>query len=430
MSRNTKEIRNRKSNAKLYPIYKMLSWDLLFYYSIIYLFLVQEKHFSASQVLFGEAFFTASCLILQIPLGILVDKLGKKHSLIFANICMCIFSFTLIIVKTYNQLLLVFFIDAIAYVIKGICETNILYDSLPKGKRRGHLYSTIDGLGLSRYYIIDAITSLIAGFAYVINPNYPIILCLITNIFATILSTRFNHTQEILEEPKAKTSIKKYFKHLKEVTKFCMKSKRMICLLMFFGLISGLIYSMTTFRSSVLQEINIPAQYFGIILAISQIVAAMFSRAQNIIHRTLRNKTLSYLGIPFTVSCMIIGFLGMIKINFTVIFLIIFLFVVQGAIKGSYNVLIYRYLNNFTNRQVRIKLATIRNMIYNFFTVIITLLGALLLKVTDATSTMLIIGCISTITIILLLDYMRDKVGLKPEEYKPEDLKYSTIVKK
>lgn len=35
---NTKEIKEKKLNARLYPIYKMVSWDLLFYYSVIYLF--------------------------------------------------------------------------------------------------------------------------------------------------------------------------------------------------------------------------------------------------------------------------------------------------------------------------------------------------------------------------------------------------------
>lgn len=424
---STKEIQNRKFNAKLYPIYKMLSWDLLFYYSIIFLFLVQEKNFTASQVLLGEAFFTVSCLILQIPLGILVDKFGKKYSLVFANICMCIFSLILLGVKTYNQLLFSFFIDAIGYVIKGVCETNILYDSLPRGKKRGKLYATIDGVGASRYYILDSITSLIAGFAYVANPYFPIILCTITSFISMILSTRFKHTQVSAEENETKKSLKKYFKHLKEVAKFSIKSRRMLCLLIFFGIISGLIYSMTTFRSSVLQHIKIEEQYFGIILAISQMTAAIFSRAQNIIHKRFRNRTLAFLGIPFAFSCIIIGFLAMLKTPFVATFIIIFLFVLQGAIKGAYNVLIYRYLNNFTNRHIRIKLATIRNMIYNACTTIITILGAALLSVTNAANTIFIIGCLSSVTIIILLDYMRGKVGLKPQNYKKEDLKYSTI---
>lgn len=424
---STKEIQNRKLNAKLYPIYKMLSWDLLFYYSIIFLFLVQEKGFTASQVLLGEAFFTASCFALQIPLGILVDRFGKKHSLIFANICMCIFLLVLMGVKTYNQLLLAFFIDAIGYVIKGVCETNILYDSLPRGKKRGELYSTIDGVGTSRYYILDAITSLIAGFSYVVNPYLPLILCTITSFISLLLSTRFKHTQVSPEETESKKNLKKYFKHLKEIGKFSVKSKRMFCLLIFFGIISGLLYSMTTFRSGVLQHIKIEEQYFGIILAISQITAAIFSRAQNFIHNRFRNRTLAFLGIPFTFSCIIIGFLAMLKPSFAITIIIVSLFVLQGAIKGAYYVLIYRYLNNFTNRHIRIKLATIRNMIYNAITTIITLLGALILSVNNAANTILIIGCITSVAIIILLDYMRGRVGLKIESYRTEDLKYSTI---
>ena len=425
---STKEIQDKKLNTRLYPIYKMISWDLLFYYSIIYLFLTQAKHFTASQVLLGEAFFTASCLILQIPVGLVVDKFGKKNSLVFANICMCIFSFILIITKEYNQLLIAYFIDAVGFVIKGVCETNILYDSLPKGKKRGGLYSAIDGLGASRYYIIDAITSLIAGFTYIINPYFPIILCLIGNIISTILATRFQHTKIPAEEKEEKIDAKDYFKQLKNAFKFAKKSKRMKCLLIFFGLISGLLYNITTFRSGVLEQIELPEQYFGIVFAISQMAAAMCSRAQNLIHKRFRNKTLSYLGISLTVSCIFIGFLSMSKVTFTKTFIIIFLFVIQGAIKGVYNVLIFRYLNNFTNKKVRTKLATIRNIIYNLFSIVISLLGALLLHVTNASNTILIVGCMTTITIILLLDYMRDKVGLKPEKYSQEDLKYSSII--
>lgn len=423
-----KEIQNKKINARLYPIYKMISWDLLFYYSIIFLFLVQEKNFSASEVLLGEAFFTASCFLLQIPVGLLVDRFGKKNSLIFANICMCIFIFILLITQNYSQLLIAYFIDAIGYVIKGVCETNILYDSIPHGKQRGKLYSAIDGIGASRYYVADSITSLIAGFTFVISPYFPIILCLITNIFATILSTKFRHTQIKGEEISRREGAKKYFSQLKETIVFIKKSKRMLCLLLFFGIISGLTYNMTTFRSGVLEQIELPEQYFGIVFAIIQIMAALFSRLQNIIHKRFRNRTLSVLGIPYTFSCLIIGILAVtLKSKASVV--IILLFVLQGAIKGAYNVLIYRYLNNFTNRNVREKLATIRNMFYNIFSILISLFGAWLLRFTNSANAFLIIGCIVSIFVVWLLSYMKDKVGLKPEKYKKEDLKYSQLNK-
>ena len=421
---NTEEIQNKKINARLYPIYKMLSWDLLFYYSIIFLYLVQAKNFSASQVMLGEAFFTASCFVLQIPIGLLVDKIGKKRSLVIANICMCLFSFILLIIQNFNQLLIGYFIDAIGYVLKTVCETNILYDSLPNGKKRGNLYSEIDGIGASRYYVVDAITSLIAGYAFVLNPYLPIIFCFIANIISTILATRFRSIKLQNEQVEVKEGVREYFRQLGEAIRFTKKSKRIFCLLLYFGLVSGLIYNLTTFRSSVLEGISIPEHYFGIIFAISQMVAAICAKAQIFIHKRFRNKTLAVLGIPLTISCIIIGFLAMIGTSTTFKVIIVLLFVFQGAIKGAYNVLIYRYLNNFTNRKIRTKLATIRNMFYNISSILISLFGAMLLNYTDSANTIIIVGCMMTILIILLLDYMRGKVGLKPEQYKKEDLKY------
>ena len=114
------EIQKRKINTRLYPIYKTISWDLLFYYSIIYLFLTQTKNFSPSQVLLGEAFFTASCLAVQIPVGLLVNKFGKRNSLIFGNVCLTIFTIILLFSKSFEQVLIAFFLDALGYVIKGV----------------------------------------------------------------------------------------------------------------------------------------------------------------------------------------------------------------------------------------------------------------------------------------------------------------------
>lgn len=424
----SKEIQNKKLNARLYPIYKMISWDLLFYYSIIYLFLTQAKNFSASQILLSEAFFTASCLILQIPIGLLVDRFGKKNSLVFANGCMCVFIVILLLVQNYTHLLIAFFVDAIGYVIKGICETNILYDSLPRGKKRGGLYSAIDGIGSARYYISDAITSLIAGFAFVVSPYLPIILCLIGNVFATILSTRFRHTKMPLEEQDIRTGAREYFRQLKDATKFAITSKRMLCLLMFFGLISGLTYNLTTFRSGVLDQIKLPEQYFGIVFAMIQIAAATCARMQNLIHKKFRNKTLSILGLPMTLSLILIGILATGNVGNIRTVLIICLFILTGGIKGAHNVLTYRYLNNFTNREIRTKLATVRNIVYNIFTICISLFGAWLLSFTNASNTIMVVGVISTLLLILLLYYMKDKVGLTPEKYTDEDLKYSHLI--
>ena len=47
----------RQKNIELYKSYRVFSYDLLFYYAIIYLFLTIEKGISAAQVLQFDAFY-------------------------------------------------------------------------------------------------------------------------------------------------------------------------------------------------------------------------------------------------------------------------------------------------------------------------------------------------------------------------------------
>ena len=137
-------IKSKKKNVRIFPIYKTVSWDLLFYFPIIFLFLTQVKGFSASQVLFADAFYTLSNTFWQLPVTSLVDRVGKKNCLIIGNLLYSASILAMIFMQNYYELLLIQFIYALGYSIKGICESNILYDSLPVGEKRGKVFSTID----------------------------------------------------------------------------------------------------------------------------------------------------------------------------------------------------------------------------------------------------------------------------------------------
>ena len=50
------EIKAKRNNAKMLPIYKMFSWDLLFFYSTQYLFYTSTKGLTPGEVLKVEAF--------------------------------------------------------------------------------------------------------------------------------------------------------------------------------------------------------------------------------------------------------------------------------------------------------------------------------------------------------------------------------------
>ena len=411
----------KKVNIKLFPIYKMISWDLLFYYAILFLYLVQVKKITPSQVLLADAIYNIAIMISLLPSGKIVDKIGKKYSVIIANICVSISIVILLVMNNFYHLIISYAIMAFGYSIKGISENIILYDSLPSGNKRGKLFSIIDGKASSYFYYIDAVSAITTGFLYAVNPYIPLVLCLIMCIISTILSFGFKHTNTV--DKKQKTNNKKV--KLKDAIKYVRSSKRIKYLILFYATFSGLLYVLSNLRSSIFEDLNLQSQYFGIVYAILQIVAGTAARFQDKVHSRFKNETLAVLAIPLTLACIFIGLLGKLEANDLTFALIIVLFIIQGLIKGPYRTLIVRYMTNFTNRNIRPKLATIQSFVYYSVTIVFSLLSSWLLEITSTADTFIIIGCIATFFIGVLLYFMKGRVGLKPDQYPKEDLQYS-----
>ena len=415
----------KKKNIRLFPFYKMISWDLLFFYAIIFLYLVQVKNLSAGQVLLSEAIYNLAVMFFIIPSGKIVEKIGKRNSVIIANICVTFSMIIILLMKNFSHLVISYTIMAFGYSIKVIAENIILYDSIPSGSKRGKIFSLIDGKASSYYYYIDAITSIAAGFLYSINPYIPIILCVLMCIVSSILSTRFHHTNTI-EKTKKDNSEKVT---LKEAFNYVKSSKRIQYLILFYAVCSGLLYVLSSLRSSLFEDLNLNAKYFGIIYAVLQIISGTTARYQNKIQNRFKNETLAVLTMPLTLSCICIGVLGGLKPDNFIFTVIILLFMTQNVIKGPYRSLIVRYMNNFTNKAIRTKLATLESLIYYAVTVILSLICSWILEKTTTANAFIVIGCVSTFLLGTLLYFMKGRVGLKPEEYPAEDLKYSNLNK-
>lgn len=423
---NYTDLEKKKRNIKIFLFYKMISWDLLFFYAIIFLYLVQVKKLSAQQILLSEALYNVAIMIFIIPSGKIVDKIGKKNSVIIANICVSISIAIILIMKSFYHLIIAYTVMAFGYSIKAIAENIILYDSLPNGSKRGKIFSIIDGKASSYYYYIDAISAVTTGFLYVVNPYIPIVLCLIMCIISTILSCKFQHTNTV---EKTKTD-KNEKVSLKEAFHYVRGSKRIQYLILFYAVFSALLYVLTSLRSSIFEDLNLNAQYFGIIYAILQIISGTTARYQNIIQNKFKNETLAVLSIPLTLSCIFIGILGGLKPDNFIFSIIIILFIIQNIIKGPYRTLIVRYMNNFTNKAIRTKLTTIESLVYYAVAVIFSLTCSWLLGITTTANTFIVIGVITAFLLGTLLYFMKGKVGLKPEQYSEEDLRYSHLNKR
>lgn len=414
--------KDKQINVNLYTRYKTFSWDVLFYYAIIFLFFTQTKGINAADVLLAESFYPIFKMVFLIPATILINSIGKRKSLIIGNSFICIAIFVYIIAFDFAFVVLGELLSAIGFIIKGICESNILYDSLEKDEKRGSIFAKIEGKGTSYYYYVDAISSVIAGFLFAVNGYIPMILCLIMTIVSIYLSTKFKDIDE--KQKITKHQVVKECKDLWNSFKLFNKSPRLKNLIFFGALVSAIILSITMLRSSIMQDIGIPAEYFGIIFAVLGLISGIFAKNEYRFHKKFKNKTLASLAIPLVFSCMILGLICNLNISYEVnVITVLVVFLVQYIARGPFYPLIKRYLNNFTTASLRTKISSSFNLLENILRFLITFLASNLLRVTTTANTFIILGCILGVIIVLMLDNMRKKVGLKPEQYSERDIK-------
>ncbi len=420
MSKEEIKLQEKKNNnIKVYKKYRVFSWDLLFYYAIIYLFLTIEKKITPAQVLQFDAFYILFKFITQIPSTLIIQKIGKRKSLILANFVLAIHVLIIMFATNFEMLVFSQVLCAFSFVIKATCETDMLYDSLKHEEKRGVKFAKIDGKSTSLYYYIDAISAAISGFLFVINPYIPMALCFTISLVTFFMSAKF----EEIHEEKGKMQIKKEINNIKVSFKNILKSERLKSLLIFNGIFVALIKILQNLRNTVLIEIGMPEQYFGIIFAFLGIVTGIGARNQGRIHKRYRNRTLAFLSLPVAVSGLITGLVLFCNFNYTITTIIILLlFTIQYVVKGPYYVLIKQYFNNFTNSEKRVRIATANNVFENGIASILIFLASWILEIAQIKFTLIILGCIFIITFVLLLDKMKTRVGLKPEEYSKKEI--------
>lgn len=411
--------KKRRNNRNLYPIYSSIGLDYMFYYGIKVLFLSQVKNITDSQIVLATSFFSLFSILIQIPITMLIHKIGKRKGLILGNSINVFAMFLILICPNFMFFVIEEFFSAIAFSIKSITEASILDLSIPKIDRKREFYTKLKRNGYSKYCYMYATSTLLAGFLYNINPYIPIILCLGFCVFAAIISCSFAEIKENTEETNDN-----YYQELKTSFKFIFKSNRLRPLLVMLGLIWGLRNLFDTYQVILLKELNVSATIIGIILALLQLNRGTMSRFAGKLNTRFKNKTLTLMASMLTLCFLITGLSAILPININVLLIIVlFAGVISSSIEGIFQILNSKYLNNFSNSRMISKLYGANTIMNNLLRMIIAFIGTLVLDNFNIKHTMIIIGMIFIAIVYLLFRYMKPRVGLKPDKYKPEDIK-------
>ena len=131
------------------------------------------------------------------------------------------------------------------------------------------------------------------------------------------------------------------------------------------------------------------------------------------------------MAIATATMILLVGLVGISNWSPNIIMIIVTMsFMVLNINKGIFGVITIRYLSNFANANILPKIYSINNMSRNLFRMIIGFLGSYLLNVTNTANATIISGIIFVIVTLALISYLKTRTGLKPEEYKKEDIEF------
>lgn len=375
------DIQMRKRNMKLFPTYKKIAWDYLFYYSIDFLFLTQIKHISAADIVLASSMKSLFGIFIQIPANIIVEFLGRKNSIILGNILNCLYMIIFMMTGNLFDLIIAKFISSLASSIKDIAEPSLLNTSIPPSKYKSNIFAKINAKGASGYYLLGAITKIIAGFLFEVNGYLPIICSLLSLILVTIISIFFIEPIKKQKSLNKETSITRQLKDIKEGFTFIIKSERLKALILSAAFIVSLLSILVNYQTNLMQEIGTPAFLIGIISAILSISSSYASKKQEKFNSKFKNRSIILIALMASISTILAGMLGLKAKQIPILLLLIVLvFIISKFAHGMYYTIMDRYFRNFTNKDIDTKIFAVKNLFVNIISAIFRNNGFVFIK--------------------------------------------------
>ena len=199
----------KRSVREMFNVIKMMPKQLKIYTVIMLISVVEEPAFHLFMSLYVvnmigvskpdwallSMSWSITMLVIGIPLGKIVDIIGRKRSLILAYLFWIPSTWYFIFFcKSFLELLVIMVIFSLGGALFGPAHQALVADLTPK-EMRGRIMGAIGNLNI----IAAAGASALAGFLYNMSPRYPFITTIGISITTLILTALF------IKEPRRKT---------------------------------------------------------------------------------------------------------------------------------------------------------------------------------------------------------------------------------
>lgn len=419
--------KTRKRNAKIFPIYKMFSWDLLFFYPIQFLFYTITKQINTSQILIASSIFLLVKALVKIPAVHISNKVGSAKSIVIGNCLMILHTLFLIIIPGFASVIIASIMMSLGFAFKELGEDELLFDSVSTKGGSG-LYSKINYKGTAFYYFLDGFASLASGYFFLKDNYLPIYVSLIFTIIATVISLGFGDMHPV-EKKRVKykknliANARRLRHQRKDYFRIVLSSSRLRSFIVFNLIYYSLFLLAGVYVKNIFLDLGVSEINYAMVFALTSIVSGIVIIFTKQIEKKWKNKTLTIMSLSYVISCIIIGILTMFYSDYRVITIAIILINIMGVDRALWNAIKFKYLMHFTIHKERNPITFVFETIGCFGAALVSIFGSILIEYISPAKALTYVSIVFFILIVLSILYMRDRFGLKPNKYKKEDIR-------
>ena len=251
---------NNSNTIKMGLVHFLL--ESQFWFPIWVIFLM-DRNFSLNQIVVADMVFRTSIVILEFPLGVLGDKIGRKKTYFLGAMFGAITYFILIITTNFFLLILCWILWAFFLSLISGTNTAYRYELLATGAKRKkdiHIFGFFNSIAAAALVISH--TS--AGYLYSIKPTLPIWINLGFALLGAILILTLPRVK-IQSHKTAPPSLKKLWSSFIILFK---KNSKVLPLIFILALWTAYHWTPTLIFQPLFKELGLPKSSFGLIFAL------------------------------------------------------------------------------------------------------------------------------------------------------------------
>lgn len=386
-----------KTFENIYPLYFGFSADLLFWVAIDSLFLTIVKGFSPSQIVFITDFALIVSIFLNIPIRMIISKIGNITSVRIGSLLVMVASIMLTFSSMYPMFLLgmsLKYIGVTFYEIHSVILKNNL-----KSVGRGDDFSKIQTKGYTYYSIFTAVIAFIATPMFNFNNYLPMYGCIGCTVIAFILSW-------ILKDYSGNAVQQEYTP--KEKHRF--RYKEMLPIILAFGLSYALLASAQQegklfsqevfFRSFTEDQVVL---LIGAMICISRVVRIVSNIVSYHLYRKLKKNIYPVLMGALLLAVLLTTIGSFVNIKSLQVVIMIFGYIIILFLRDPYKVFMYDLALTKCNEEEQKSMVVYLQLSYKLFYAAFLLGITALLKVRPMISMMILLIIVALISVGLNL---------------------------